>query len=76
MMRKTFIENDDVAHCAKHEIDARQISAARCARVSYLSFDTGKRSTVEEDAVLFKKLAGSTPKHLSPLEHPAMATNR
>lgn len=49
----------------------RQVSAARCARVSYLSFETGKRSTIEEDLRLFEKLALSSPKHLSPLEHQA-----
>ena len=48
-------------------------SAARCARVSYRSLATGKPSTYGEDMLLFDKLAGDDPKHLSPLEHPAMA---
>ena len=48
-----------------------RISAARCARLSYLSFDTGKRSTIEEDLKLYNRLVGSTPIHASPLEHQA-----
>ena len=49
-----------------------QVSAARCARVSYLTHD---RQSPEEldDLVLFKKLAGGKPIHASPLEHQARA---
>jgi len=43
------------------------ISAARCARVSYLTQD-GKRDP-KEDLALYDRLIG--PGHLSPLEHPA-----
>lgn len=46
------------------------ISAARCARVSYLTHD-GKEPNIEEDIALFKRLAGSVPIHASPLEHQA-----
>lgn len=54
----------------------RKVSVARCARVSYESFETGKRSTVEEDLPLYDKLfAGlqdtSAPLHASPAEHQA-----
>ena len=47
----------------------REISAARCARLSYNNFD----GTVDQskDVLLFDKLAGSTPIHASPLEHQA-----
>lgn len=48
----------------------KKISAARCARVSYKTHD-GYRPTAEEDLELFERLAGSHPKHLSPLEHQA-----
>jgi len=48
----------------------REISAARCARVSYKLFD-GSDTSVEKDLELFEKLAGSTPIHASPLEHQA-----
>jgi hypothetical protein len=51
----------------------KKISAARCARVSYNLPDTGERSDIKRDLELFDRLAGSNPKHLSPLEHQAMA---
>lgn len=48
--------------------EARNISAARCARVSYLTHE-GKQSTIEEDLTLCGRLlAGS---HMSPFEHQA-----
>jgi thymidylate synthase ThyX len=50
---------------------AIKISAARCARLSYLSFDTGKRSTIEEDLKLYDRLVGGEILHASPLEHQA-----
>lgn len=46
-------------------------SVARCARVSYNSFDTGKRSTIEEDLKLYNKLISAQPLHASPAEHQA-----
>lgn len=46
-----------------------RISVARCARVSYETFETGKRSTVEEDLKLYERLASSG--HWSPFEHQA-----
>lgn len=49
-----------------------KVSVARCARTSYLSFDTGRRSTVEEDLRLYDKLAGGPIIHASPMEHQAM----
>lgn len=49
-----------------------RISAARCARVSYLKHD-GQRPSFDEDRELFDKLAGARPFHASPLEHQARA---
>lgn len=46
-----------------------KVSAARCARVSYLTHD-GKRDVVE-DRKLFDKLAGGSRVHASAMEHPA-----
>lgn len=46
----------------------KKVSVARCARVSYFTFD-GKRSTVEDDVKLYDKLLGSEPLHSSPAEH-------
>lgn len=45
--------------------DIRKVSAARCARVSYLTQE-GKRD-IQADLDLYERLAGSG--HLSPLEH-------
>ena len=45
------------------------VSAARCARVSYLTHE-GIRSA-EKDIELFRKLAEAKPPHLSPFEHVA-----
>jgi thymidylate synthase ThyX len=48
-----------------------KISVARCARVSYTSFETGRRSTIDEDLKLYDRLLGSQPIHASPAEHQA-----
>lgn len=48
-----------------------RISGARCARVSYESFVTGKLSTPTEDLALCERLMGSHPLHASPFEHQA-----
>lgn len=48
-----------------------KVSVARCARVSYESHETGKRSTVEEDLKLYERLVGAQPMHASPAEHQA-----
>ncbi len=46
-------------------------SVARCARVSYLSFETGRKPTLEEDLKLYDRLMGAQPLHASPAEHQA-----
>jgi thymidylate synthase ThyX len=50
---------------------ALRVSTARCARVSYLSHETGRRSTVAEDLALYDRLVGAQPLHASPAEHQA-----
>jgi thymidylate synthase ThyX len=47
------------------------VSTARCARVSYENFETGKASTIEADIVLFRRLLQGRPVHASPAEHQA-----
>lgn len=47
-----------------------EVSAARCARVSYLTHD-GQVPSVKADLALFQRLAGGKPLHASPLEHQA-----
>jgi hypothetical protein len=51
------------------DVAARQVSAARCARVSYLTHD-GRRSP-DADIALYWRLVNATPPHASPLEHVA-----
>lgn len=46
------------------------MSAARCARVSYLTHD-GLVPSVVKDLDLYEKLVGSSPRHASPVEHQA-----
>ena len=45
----------------------KQISTARCARVSYLTHD-GARD-LDKDLELYQRLVAASPKHMSPLEH-------
>ena len=47
-----------------------RISAARCARTSYLLHD-GTATTIEKDLSLYNQLVGSQPLHASPTEHQA-----
>lgn len=49
-----------------------KISAARCARVSYLTHD-GLTPDIDKDCALFERLVGSVPLHASPIEHQAKA---
>jgi hypothetical protein len=51
-----------------------RISAARCARTSYLTHD-GKIPSIEEDMALFHRLMGGNPIHASPVEHQAWLTS-
>lgn len=57
----------------QHDIDRElaEISAGRCARVSYLTHH-GTRD-LKEDVSLCRRLTTETPIHASPLEHPARA---
>lgn len=47
-----------------------RVSAARCARTSYLLHD-GERPTDADDIGLYERLAKDRPMHASPLEHQA-----
>lgn len=69
-----YIQHEEVFF-STDELSATDVrlrcSVARCARVSYESFETGRRSTVEEDLKLYDRLVGSQPMHASPAEHQA-----
>ena len=61
-----FIQEDE----ASLDLETRKkVSAARCARVSYLTHD-GVRD-VEKDLELYERLVTAEPPHASPLEHVA-----
>lgn len=76
-----FVDGDEIIAHASNGLgmtldaarfrEAIKVSVARCARVSYESFETGKRSAVEEDLRLYERLVGSQPLHASPAEHQA-----
>lgn len=53
---------------------AMKVSAARCARVSYLTHD-GRRDFAE-DLALYERLTTARPPHLSPLEHVAKVVDK
>jgi thymidylate synthase ThyX len=53
--------------------DLLAMSAARCARVSYLTHDK-QNPTLEADVALYERLVSSRPLHASPLEHQAFGT--
>jgi hypothetical protein len=48
----------------------KRVSAARCARVSYLTHE-GKPTHITDDLTLFERLVGAQPLHASPTEHQA-----
>lgn len=52
----------------------RKISAARCARVSYLTHD-GQEPDIDKDLALYDRLITMKPAHASPIEHQATPNN-
>jgi hypothetical protein len=56
--------------CVHPLLDLIKMSAARCARVSYLTHD-GKKPDPIKDIALYDRLVGSVPIHASPVEHQA-----
>lgn len=65
-------ERRGVASSALHLL--ARVSAARCARTSYL-LHNGERPTDADDVALYERLAKDRPMHASPLEHPATPDN-
>lgn len=49
----------------------QKMSVARCAHLSYTSFETGERMSVEKCLDLHRRLVGGVPIHASPAEHQA-----
>lgn len=47
----------------------QEMSVARCAHLSYTTFETGERMTVKQCFNVYQRLVGSIPIHASPSEH-------
>ena len=62
---------DDNRSSGLSQVALAQISAARCARVSYTPYDSDSED-IDKDLSLYEQLAGADPIHASPLEHAAM----
>jgi len=62
------VHDDGTTSPAENELI--KISAARCARVSYLTHD-GNNPSLVNDMKLYDRLVGSVPLHASPVEHQA-----
>ena len=81
-----YLDDEDLANINNHLVEssitrhepnkwevctmACAVSAARCARVSYLTHD-GERPTLQKDLELYRHLVNANPPHMSPCEHQA-----
>lgn len=70
-----YITPDERLEFSIKPIHLAKISAARCARVSYLTHD-GKAPDPAKDLELYNRLVGSRPLHASPVEHQAYPKSR
>lgn len=75
-----YITSDDYLEATERHYDRdktlavfKMISAARCARVSYLTHDGKRNWTADLD--LYQRLVTAFPPHWSPLEHVATPVN-
>jgi Predicted alternative thymidylate synthase len=50
---------------------ARKVSAARCARISYKTFDGSDPTDLDREIDRYRRLIQETPPHASPVEHQA-----
>jgi thymidylate synthase ThyX len=78
LIKDSQVVNADASVTATYTIgdidwrDLKQVSTARCARVSYFLPENGQKSDAERDIQLCGKLSGSG--HWSPFEHVATPT--
>lgn len=70
----TDIDRSDVRAMNLDSSTLLKISAARCARVSYLTHD-GKEPDIGQDLALYDRLVTMKPAHASPIEHQATPNN-
>lgn len=68
-----YVDHEDLILCEAKSLDPRHISAARCARVSYLTMDGKRDVSLDED--LYQRLMSADPAHHSPTEHVATPFN-
>ena len=69
-----YVTDEERQQWRDHEI-LRRMSAARCARTSYLTHEM-KTPSVKSDVDLYRRLVGSMPIHASPVEHQATPIER
>lgn len=67
-----YVDDEDRSVIDDPEV-LRQVSAARCGRVSYLNHD-GHRD-LDDDLRLYRRFVEARPAHASPLEHVATPTS-
>lgn len=65
-----YITKEERVKFHNDQVFLAKLSAARCARVSYLKHD-GSEPNIDEDLALFNKLIMAKPSHSSPAEHQA-----
>lgn len=65
-----YITRQERLQYPHHPAMLAKVSAARCARVSYLTHD-GAEPDMKKDIALYDRLVGSVPLHASPVEHQA-----
>ena len=65
-----YLREDEIGVTSDDIYILQKISAARCARVSYMKHD-GTNPSIEDDLNLYNKLVGGDVCHYSPLEHQA-----
>jgi len=70
-----YVTDDERATNRENPLYLAKLSAARCARVSYLTHD-GKLPDPAKDLELYERLVGSRPMHASPVEHQAYPDRR
>ena len=70
----TDTDRNDIRAMGLSSSVLRKLSAARCARVSYLTHD-GQEPDIDKDLALYARLITMKPAHASPIEHQAMPDN-
>lgn len=65
-----YVTSEEAHEFATNPRYLAKLSAARCARVSYLNHD-GSKPDPQKDLGLYETLVGSRPLHASPVEHQA-----